>query len=89
MIEYKEIEYKDWSDLYDRTGCYKITYKSYDSSYLPDYYKDGLLHCEFTAAFTSVNGYKEYYLNGKLYGDKYIIPSDQYWLKYQKLLAFT
>lgn len=61
------------------------------------FHKNKMLHNKNGAAKIWNDGYKEYYLDNKCYGtssrpsyNKNIIhiPSDEYWVKWQKLRAF-
>lgn len=62
-------------------GEYIVIYKTSGSYFL----KDGQCHNENGAAIYYPDGNKEYILKGKKYHN---IPSDEYWIRYQKLLAF-
>lgn len=89
MIEYKKIKFSDWRVLKDRSGYYHIETNGNNF-----YLKDNKRHNTDGAAF--INKYKkEYYLDNVCYGNNntdngvHYIPSDEYWIRYQKLLAFT
>lgn len=89
MIEYKKIKFSDWKVLKDRSGYYCLSHLG-GLAYL----KDNKYHREDGAAFITKNK-KQYYLDNVCYGNNNIdngvhyIPSDEYWIRYQKLLAFT
>lgn len=90
MIEYQEIPYLDYIYLEDKTGAYMLI----DDQYLI-YLINDEHHREDGAAIINMDSNsKQYWLNGRYYGNTNInspnyIPSDEYWIRYQKLKAFT
>lgn len=94
MIEYKEIYDPDYWNLADRSGYYKITFRKTGDM---DYSKDSWLHrADGPARIRGAR--KEYWLviNGvpNKFGSNnpddpiHYILSDEYWIKYQKLMVF-
>jgi hypothetical protein len=94
---YQKAYYKDNILLWTEQSGF-FDFKDYDMHF---YNANGNFHNEFTAAKifgVNINPHKEYWLNGKYYGSNkdyaeyfqncIVIPSDEYWIKYQKLKAF-
>lgn len=91
MIKYTEIKFEKYVDLYDKSGYYCTV-----SSHCTIYRKDNKWHNEYGAAIVyHESQYKTYYLESDCYGSNnpresiHYIPSDEYWIKYQKLMVFS
>jgi hypothetical protein len=59
----------------------------YYNSYIISFFKNGLLHNNKNTAYIRYSKYKDFYLNGKYYGDS-IIFNKKLWRKYIRLQAF-
>lgn len=91
MIKYTKINFEKYVDLYDKSGYYCTV-----DSRCRIYRKDNKWHNESGAAVVyHDDSCKMYYLENNCYGSNVLhnsmhyIPSDEYWIKYQKLMVFS
>jgi hypothetical protein len=77
--------------FYKSKNLYKIRKLSltaiYDNFYYVQFFKNGKNDNAKNAAYIDDSGYKEFYLNGKLYGDEDDFTKES-WRRFVKLQAF-
>ena len=82
--------YKDtnsWTyDFWNKIVNNKLT-ATYINSYTSIFLKNGLINNPKNVAYIRFDGYKEFWLNGKIYGDENDFTKSS-WRKFTKLQAF-